>query len=126
MISMTSEETIEKMIQLRLPQMAHAFRDLLNRAAGHGLSVEEAVGLLIDREWTERENRRTAQCLPDAKLGMQACLEDLWCDPTRGLDKATVRSLASCQWVRTKKDVIAISATRGWPTANRRGCPGAC
>jgi DNA replication protein DnaC len=42
---------------------------------------------------------------------MSACLEDVWCDSTRGLDKSTVRSLATCQWVRSKQNVIAIGAT---------------
>lgn len=108
---MTSEETIEKMMRLRLPHMAHAFRELLDRAAGGVLTVEEGVGLLIDREWTERENRRTARRLKDAKLGMQACLEDLWCDPARGLDKSVLRSMATCQWVRAKQNILVIGAT---------------
>ena len=108
---MTSEETIEKMMRLRLPHMAHAFRELLDRAAGGVLTVEEGVGLLIDREWTERENRRTARRLKDAKLGMQACMEDLWCDPARGLDKSVLRSMATCQWVRAKQNILVIGAT---------------
>src|SRR3954470_13182809 len=85
---MTVEETIDKLIQLKLPHMADALRAALDRAAGSALSVEECVGLMVDREWTERENRRTGRRIKDAKLGMQACVEDLWCDPARGLDKA--------------------------------------
>src|SRR5262249_34017074 len=109
--AMTGEETIEKMIRLRMPHMAHAFRDLLNRATGSSLSLEEGVGLLIDREWTERENRSTARRLKDARLGQQACLEDFWCEPTRGLDKSLVRSFATCQWVRSHHNLIVIGAT---------------
>jgi len=108
---MTNEETIEKMVRLRLPHMAHAFRELLEKAAGSSLTVEEGVGLLIDQEWTERENRRTARRLKDAKLGMQACLEDLWCDPGRGLEKSVLRSMATCQWVRAKQNILVIGAT---------------
>jgi DNA replication protein DnaC len=108
---MTVEETIDKLIQLRLPHMASALRAELARAAGSALSVEECVGLMVDGEWTERENRRTGRRIKDAKLGMQACLEDLWCDPARGLDKAVVRSLATCQWVRAKQNVIVIGMT---------------
>lgn len=108
---MTVEETIDKLIQLRLPHMANALRAELDRAAGSALSVEECVGLMVDGEWTERENRRTGRRIKDAKLGMQACIEDLWCDPARGLDKAVVRSLATCQWVRAKQNVIVIGMT---------------
>src|SRR3954462_10640571 len=108
---MTAEETIDKLIQLKLPHMADALRAALDRAAGSALSVEDCVGLMVDREWTERENRRTGRRIKDAKLGMQACVEDLWCDPARGLDKAVVRSLGACQWVRAKQNVIVIGMT---------------
>jgi DNA replication protein DnaC len=108
---MTVEETIDKLIQIKLPHMADALRKALDRAAGSALSVEECVGLMVDREWTERENRRTNRRIKDAKLGMQACIEDLHCDPARGLDKAVMRALATCQWVRAKQNVIALGPT---------------
>ena len=108
---MTTEETIDKLLQLRLPHMASALRAALDGAPGSALSVEECVGLMVDREWTERENRRTGRRIKDAKLGMQACLEDLWCDPARGVDKAVVRSFGTCHWVRAKQNVIVIGMT---------------
>lgn len=108
---MTVEETIDKLIQLRLPHMASALRSALERAAGSALSIEDCMGLMVDREWTERENRRTGRRIKDAKLGMQACIEDLWCDPARGLDKSVARSLGTCQWVRAKQNVIVIGMT---------------
>ena len=108
---MIVEETIDKLMQLKLPHMASALRAELDRAGGRALSVEECVGLMVDREWTERENRRVGRRVKDAKLGMQACLEDLWCDPARGLDKGVMRSLGTCGWVRGKQNVIIIGMT---------------
>lgn len=108
---MIIEETIEKMKQLKLPHMAEAFRELLDKAAGSVLSVEESVGLMIDREWTARENSRISRRIKDAKLGMQACIEDVWCEPARGVDKTVVRSLSTCQWVNAKQNVILIGLT---------------
>jgi DNA replication protein DnaC len=108
---MTVEETIDKLIQIKLPHMAKALRELLDRAPGSALSVDECVGLMVDREWTERENRRTGRRIKEAKLGMQACLEDVRCDPNRNLDKAVLRSLSTCGWVRAKQNVIIIGMT---------------
>ncbi|MBM4361812.1 MAG: IS21-like element helper ATPase IstB [Deltaproteobacteria bacterium] len=108
---MTTEETIDKLIQLRLPHMATALRSALERQAGSALSIEDCVGLMVDHEWTERENRRTSRRIKDAKLGVQACIEDLWCDPARGLDKTMARSLGTCGWVRAKQNVIIIGMT---------------
>jgi DNA replication protein DnaC len=42
---------------------------------------------------------------------MSACIEDVRCDPSRGLDKSVVRSLATGQWIRSKQNVIAIGLT---------------
>jgi DNA replication protein DnaC len=108
---MTVEETIDKLIQIKLPHMAKALRELLDRSPGSALSVDECVGLMVDREWTERENRRTGRRIKEAKLGMQACLEDVRCDPARNLDKAVLRSLGTCGWVRAKQNVIIIGMT---------------
>ena len=66
---MTNEETIDKLIQLKLPHMAAALRAQLDRA-GSGLGVEECVGLMVDREWTERDNRRLGRRLKDAVAGL--------------------------------------------------------
>src|SRR3954464_11806947 len=106
-----TEETINKLIQLKLPHMAEALRVELERGAGTALSIEECVGLMVDREWTERDNRRTGRRIKDAKLGMQTCLEEVRCAPARGLDKAVVRALGTGQWVRSKQNVIVIGMT---------------
>src|SRR5579871_3051365 len=97
---MTVEETLDKLIQLKLPHMAKALRDQLERAPGSALTFEERVGLMVELEWTERENRRTGRRIKDAKLGMRACLEDLSYNPDRNLDKAVMRALGTCGWVR--------------------------
>jgi DNA replication protein DnaC len=107
----THEETIQKLIELKRVAMVQALRELLAGPPGHGLSFEEQLGLLVDREWTYRHTRRLARRLKEAKLGMAACLEEVWCDAARGLDQAVVRALATCQWVRAQQNVIAIGAT---------------
>jgi len=93
------EETIQKLLELKLRAMAQGLREAMSAPPGEGLSFEEQLGLLVEREWSERRNTQLAKRLKQAKLGMSACLEDVWCEPGRGIDKATVRSLATCQWV---------------------------
>jgi DNA replication protein DnaC len=108
---MIDEQTIQKLCHLKLHGMADAVRELLSAAPGHGMSFEEKLALVVEREWADRENRRLARRLKEAKLVSNACLEDVWCEPGRGLDKDVIRSLATCQWVRSKQNVIAIGAT---------------
>jgi DNA replication protein DnaC len=108
---MTSEETIDKLIRMKLPHMAQTLRDHIQRPGGGPLSLEDGVAQMVDREWTERESRRTGRRIKDAKLGVHACLEDVWCDPARGVDKAVVRGLATGGWVRAKQNVIVVGMT---------------
>jgi DNA replication protein DnaC len=109
---MTDEETVRKMINMRLPTLAQAFRDLLTQAPGSQLSFSEQVALMIDREWTDRENRRLARLMRAARLSVaDASLENVWCDPARGLDKATIRELGTGKWIKNKQNVVVVGKT---------------
>jgi hypothetical protein len=83
------------------------------------LSVEERIGMLVDREWGFHENKRLKRLLKDVRVPAGVCIEDIACDPARGVDKPPVRSLASCQWVRGKQDVIVLGATDLRPVLDR-------
>ncbi len=91
--------------------MAQAVRELLNTAPGNQLSFDEKLGLVVDREWTDRDNRRLSRRLKDAKLANRASLDNVMCDPERGVDKPTLRQLSQCQWVKSKHNVIVVGKT---------------
>ena len=78
----TIEETLTKLIELRLNSMAHAVRELMDTAPGHQMSFEEKLGLVVDREWSERDNRRLSRRLKEAKLATRASLDNVLCDVT--------------------------------------------
>jgi len=106
-----TEETIHKMHELKPTTMAEAFRELLQSPPQQQLSWEEKLGLLIDREWSDRENRRLDRRVREARLGVRAALEDVVCEPGRGIDKALLRQLGSCQWVKAHQNVILLGPT---------------
>ena len=109
---MITEETIQKLNDMRLHTMAKVLREILATAPGNALSFEEKVGILVDREWTDRDNRRLSRRLKEAKLGTgRAILEDVTVDPARGLEKSVVREMATCAWARAKQNVVIIGAT---------------
>jgi DNA replication protein DnaC len=109
---MTDEETIRKLMDLRLNTMAQAFRDQLANAPGNQMSFSEQVAFIVDREWGDRENRRLARLMRAAKLSVSdASLENVWCDPARGLDKSVIRDLATGKWIKNKQNVIVVGKT---------------
>ncbi len=108
---MILEETIQKLLQLNLKVMAQSLREMAEQPGFAAMSFEDSIALIVDREWTDRQNRRLAGRIKQAKLGMSACMEDVYCTPGRGVDKSAMRALAGCGWVRAKQNVIVVGST---------------
>lgn len=108
---MLTVPTLEKLRELRLDGMVRGFEEQLSSAGCNALTFEERLGLLVDRELTERNNRRLRTRLHRAKLRQQACMEDIDYHQTRGLDKSLMKSLAVCQWIRDHLNVLIAGST---------------
>jgi len=77
-----------------------------------GLAFDERFGLLVDAEWIDRQNKRLARNLREAKLRLSdACIEGIDYPPRRKLDKAVIRSLASCAWIQEHHNVVITGPT---------------
>lgn len=108
---MLKHPTLDKLHALKLAGMAAALADQSAITDIHELSFEERLGLLVDREMTERDNRRMSSRLRRAKLRHAAILEDLDYRNSRGLDKGLILSLAGCQWVKEHLNVLITGPT---------------
>ncbi|AHK78601.1 ATPase AAA [Ectothiorhodospira haloalkaliphila] len=108
---MLKHPTLDKLHALKLTGMAAALADQVATPDIQELSFEERLGLLVDRETTERENRRMASRLRQAKLRHTASLEDLDYRNPRGLDKGLIQSLAACQWVKEHLNILITGPT---------------
>ena len=84
---MLHHPTLDKLQALRLHGMYHALVEQMQMPEIATLSFEERLGLLVDRELTEREDRRLTTRLRQAKLRQAACLEDLDYRQPRGWTK---------------------------------------
>jgi DNA replication protein DnaC len=110
---MLNEPTLEKLQSLRFDGMAAAWSEQQQK---HGdlasLSFDERFGLLVDAEWLHRQNKRLNRYLAEAKLRLsQACIEDIDYSARRQLDKAQIRTLATCRWIEEHHNVIVTGAT---------------
>jgi DNA replication protein DnaC len=104
--------TLEKLRALKLEGFARGLEEQMASAAEMaGLSFEERLGLLVDREVMDRENKRLAGRLHRAKLRQSACLEDIDFRHPRGLDRSLVMSLAGCNWIKEHLNVLLTGAT---------------
>jgi len=109
---MLTPPTVEKLHTLKLTGMAKALDEQRALPEIEDLDFDERLGLLVDRELTERENRRLGTRLKKAKLRHACCLEALDFRTPRGLDKALILSLAACAWI-TKGINLLITGPTG-------------
>jgi hypothetical protein len=90
---MLQEPMMEKLTAMRLLGMADALKAQEQDPNARELSFLERLGLLVDRQWTWRENQALARRLHAAKL-KGAVVEDIDYCTSRGLDKSVIRALS--------------------------------
>jgi DNA replication protein DnaC len=108
---MLNNPTLEKLRSLKLSGMVKALEEQIGIPDLKELTFEQRLGLLVDREVTERQNRKLRTYLKKAKLRLNASLEDIDYRHPRGLDKSLTLSLASCQWIQEHNNILITGPT---------------
>lgn len=108
---MLHQPTIEKLMAMRLLGMAEALQAQEQNAQAQELSFQERLALLVDQQFTWRQNQALARRLQRAKL-RGACAEDIDWRAARGLDKNLLRALLQeSAWVRQHENVFVLGPT---------------
>lgn len=108
---MLNEQTYEKLCAMKLYGMAEAFKEQLAQPDSLTLSFDERFSLLVDRQWTFKENQKLTRLLRNAKLKLAACIEDIDYQKARGIDKSVILSLAGCRWIEQAHNIIITGPT---------------
>jgi DNA replication protein DnaC len=108
---MLHHPTLEKLSELKLTGMLKAYQEQSQNPDYQTLGFEERFGLLLDREATDRANRRLQIRLKVARLRQEACVEDIDFRQPRGLDRAHLLSLADCRWIDHHDNCLVIGPT---------------
>jgi len=109
---MLSQPTLEQLTGMRLGAMAHAWQGQQEDPAIEELGFDERLAMLVDAEWTDRQNKRLDRLLRAAKLRLSgACLEDIEYAKERKLEKSVLRQLAAGRWIEAHQNVVITGAT---------------
>lgn len=108
---MMHHPTLDKLQQLKLTGMLRALQEQEGIPDIRAMPFEERLGLMVDREMTERDNRRMQTRLRMAKLKQNSALEDIDFKTARGLDRSLIMKLAGCEWVAEHLNVLITGAT---------------
>ena len=107
---MLTMPTEDKLRSLKLYGMLKGFQEQRDCSNTRELNFDERFGLLIDRESTERDNRRLTTRLRNARLRQDACMENIDYAQHRGLDRSLMKALSTGQWLEDRLNVIITGA----------------
>lgn len=108
---MLNEQTRERLYAMKLHGMAAAYEEQCTHPRMAELSFDERLGMLVDRQWTWREDRALQTRLRQAALKLPGCVEDIDLRTPRGLTRGQLDQLATSQWVRYHQNVIITGPT---------------
>ncbi len=96
---MSLQQTLSRLRKLRLGGMAGALERQCEQPGTYDdLSFTERIGLLVERECVEREQRKQQRLVRDARFRLRASLADIDYSHPRNLDKSQIARLAEGDW----------------------------
>lgn len=89
---MLSNQTIQILREMGLPGMVDAYAHQLQTPNLSELAFEERFGMLVDAEYTARQNHRLTRLLREARIKIQVKPVDIDYHQARGVDQRLLRS----------------------------------
>jgi DNA replication protein DnaC len=108
---MLVEQTLEKLSTMKMHGMADGLRRWMDQPKEKHLTALDVVGMMVDAEWHEREERKLTARLRNARFREDASIEDIDYQHPRGLQKAVMQELAECRWITASQNVIFTGKT---------------
>lgn len=103
---MLTHPTLDLLHELGLHGMAKGFKAIAETPEADTLGHAEWLGLILEHEATLRRQKRFEARAKTAKLRHPASVEDVDFRAPRGLDRALFLKLASCDWIRDRRNLL--------------------
>ena len=109
---MLNQETVNKLRHMKLTGMVEALQQQDNDAAYQEMGFQERLGLLVDREFSKRQQNRLQRLINSAKFhNSSACVEGISYEGDRHLDRNFILELATCNYVPHAQNIIIVGPT---------------
>ncbi|MDQ1886721.1 IS21-like element helper ATPase IstB [Aeromonas salmonicida] len=102
-----TQQTLTRLRALKLTGMADALQQQLEQAGTYeGLAFIERLSLLAEHEQLSREQRKQTRLVKQARLKLQATVQELDYQQSRNLERSQVASLAQGEWLRRGQNLL--------------------
>lgn len=109
---MHTEQTLDQMRKMRLSYMANSFEERLKNGDNRNLSHEEFIALLVEDEYSERQNRKLSRMRGRSGFKPEgACIEDLKFSAARGFSKSEIMPFTTETWIKNAQNLILAGPT---------------
>jgi len=108
---MNNNQTIEKLKQMRLGAMAQLHLQHIKDNRIENITADQYLGLLIDHQWEDRQNRKIERLLKQAGFKQEANLADVNYTQQRNLDKNMFIRLGTLDFITRKENIILTGAS---------------
>lgn len=108
---MNTTATVQQLNALKLNGMAKRYQTLLSLPTHQQEDAHTILALLCHAEQEYRSERLTQRLLKAGKLRYHANLEDVICDPKRGLTKETLLQLAEGHYLDKAQNLLILGQT---------------
>lgn len=106
---MNTEQTLEKMRELRLFGMHEAYKT--SSKQHQQLSNDELMALLIDAEWQDKQHRKIKRLTTQARFRYKASVNELDYQTSRSINKDLLVRLSTCQFIKQCENVLISGPT---------------
>jgi len=100
-------QTINRMRELKLSGMAGALEQQLQQVdTFEALPFIERLSLLLEQEWSLRENRKQHRLIRQARFRVNATVEEIDYQQDRNLKREVIARLAQGNWIERKQNLL--------------------
>ena len=109
---MTNQSTMDKLLEMRLPSMADAFRAQMSDLRMKDVSFEDRFGMLVDIEYNSRRSNGLKRLIRNAGFDQpEAYIGDINYTSGRKLNRELIQRLASCEYITEHRNLFITGAT---------------
>lgn len=109
---MTTQSTIDKLIEMRLTSMSDAFLTQMEDPRMKEISFEDRFGMLVDIEYSNRKSNSLKRLICNAGFDQpDAYIGDINYTSGRKLNRSLIERLAICEYITEHRNLFITGAT---------------
>ena len=109
---MTTQSTIDKLIEMRLSSLAEAFIAQRDDPKMKDVSFEDRLGMLVDIEYANRKSNSLKRLIRNAGFDQpEAYIGDIDYTSGRKLNRDLIKRLATCEYITEYRNIFITGAT---------------